>query len=286
MKRRHKPVQPTAVRRGWNFVMLVILAIVLLGTYVSPLCSNPSPGPLPQGADMRTEDLYLVGMPDSVPSQIIEYTGFTVSFNYKHGIPNYSVWELTPDRVYGINPRNSRFRPDPKAYGCPDLSDYRNSGYDRGHMAPAGDMKWDTKAMTDSHYLTNICPQSHDLNGGVWKSIEKLCRNWALRDSLLVIVSGPVLTDRITTFIGEGHVSVPSRFFKVVLAPTVNPPRAIGFVASQWDANVPMQDMVRTVDEIEEITGLDFFKALPDSLEEYVESRTSLGQWNSKSRKK
>lgn len=225
------------------------------------------------------EDLMKVTVPDSIPEIMVPLNGFTVSFNPEKHLANYVVWELTEEKANGTVPRRSDFHPEPNLEGCPTLADYRRSGYDRGHMAPAGDMKWDSLAMYDSHSLANICPQDHSVNGGRWNSLEMKCREWAAADSVIIIICGPVLTDRMPIEIGETPVPVPERFFKIVLAPYANPPRAIAFLVPNSPAPDGLEDLVVTVDQIEEITGLDFFSALPDDIEAQIEQTSNYRQW-------
>lgn len=213
------------------------------------------------------------------PDVRLTYTGMKISFNPDAHEPNWVAWELTQDETNGDVSRTNKFFSDPDVDGCATTYDYRGSGYDRGHMAPAGDMKWSEKAMEESFLLTNICPQAHKLNSGSWKKLEEHCRAWAQRDSAIVIVCGPVLTDEIMETIGTTGVAVPQRFFKVVLAPYANPPRAIGFVMNNGEVKGGMQGAACSVDDVEAITGLDFFAALPDSIEEKVESRFSYRDW-------
>ncbi len=228
--------------------------------------------------------LLLVAIPDETPEINKDYTGFSVSFNPAHHLPNYVAWELTAAKSEGDVPRVNKFRADTDVYGCPTLDDYRNSGFDRGHMAPAGDMKWDRQAMLDSHYLTNICPQTHQLNGGRWSTLETKCRQWALRDSVLIIIAGPILSDELPRAIGRMQVSVPERFFKVVLAPFAEPPRAIGFIMPNSVNIDGLEDLTVPVDRVEQITGFDFFSALPDSIENQIERQSNFRDWNRRKR--
>ncbi len=223
-------------------------------------------------------------IPDETPAIIKDYTGFRVSFNPAHHLPNYVVWELTGEEVQGTEPRVNKFKPDNDIYGTPTLDDYRNSGFDRGHMAPAADMKWNRQAMLDCHYLTNTCPQTHRLNGGRWATLEELCRQWAIRDSAIVIVSGPVLTDELPRKIGKQSVSVPERFFKVVIAPFVTPPRAIAFIMPNEEVIDGVESLAISVDRVEEITGFDFFSCLPDDIENTIEQQANFRDWNRRKR--
>lgn len=218
-------------------------------------------------------------VPDELPEIIVPYTGFTVSFNPAHHQPNYVVWELTRSETTGDIPRYSKFAADNDVYGSASLNDYRNSGFDRGHMAPAADMKWSEQAMKDCHYLTNICPQDHSINGGQWSTLEKKCRQWADRDSAIVIICGPVLTDELSTTIGR-DVSVPRRFFKVVLSPYTNPPAAIAFIMPNTPSPDGLESFATSVDNVEAITGFDFFSCLPDDIEAELESTANFQYFN------
>lgn len=210
----------------------------------------------------------------------VNYKGMSVSFNPRLHIPNWVAWELTRDETKGKIERAKKFLCDESVLGCADDWDYSYSGYDRGHMAPAADMKWDKEAMKQSFYMTNICPQAGSLNSGAWKRLEDKCRTWAQIDSAIVIVCGPVTTDKITEHIGDSRVAVPKRFFKVILSPYARPPRGIGFIMP--NAKVPggMQACAVTIDSVEAITGHDFFSALPDDIEQEVESQCKFHYWS------
>ncbi len=129
------------------------------------------------------------------------------------------------------------------------------------------------------HIRQHPSPQTHKLNGGPWKTLESNCRKWALRDSALIIISGPILTDRLSRRIGTTGVIVPERYFKVVLAPYANPPRGIAFIMNNYDTTGGVQPTATTIDEVETITGFDFFAALPDEIENQVESQSNYQQW-------
>lgn len=211
----------------------------------------------------------------------LDYECFKVNFNPELHIPNYVVWELTADETYGTIRRGS-FQPDFKVKESADPRDYTGSGYDRGHMAPAGDMKFDPKAMERCFYMTNIVPQSHTLNGGTWNKLEEKCRAWARVDSAIIIICGPILSPKPTEFIGRKKVGVPHAFFKVVLAPYANPPRAIGFIMPNSRVDGGLQTTAVSVDSVEAATGLDFFSALPDSIEEQLESARNFHYWSTR----
>lgn len=214
------------------------------------------------------------------PEQIITHAGYTVSYNPEWHIPNWVSYELTRDETEGKLDRSDDFEVDPKVKGvCPSNEDYKRSGYDRGHMAPAADMKWNSTVMKECFYYSNMCPQKHSLNAGRWKTLEEKVRDWAQQDSAIVIVCGPIVDKGYST-IGNARVAVPQRFFKVILAPFLKKPRAIGFIMKNEKEELPLSSYAVSVDRVEKITGLDFFSALPDDVENSIESSNSTYGWN------
>lgn len=236
--------------------------------------------PLPEiPATAHYEGLENVVIPSALPSQIKEYTGFTLSYNKDNRTPNYVAWELLGTEVSTEWPRNDDFWQDPDISGCTKHSDYTGSGYDRGHMCPAADQKWSEQAMIDCFVMANMCPQLHDLNAGAWETLENKERIWAKRDSAVMIIAGPIYTDG-ETYIEKSKVRVPDAFFKVLIAPYLDVPRGIAFVYPHMKCPGNMQDYATTIDEVEKITGFDFFSELPDEVESKIESEYSFTEWN------
>ena len=217
-----------------------------------------------------------------VPEQILHRKGYTVSYNKDLKIPNWVAWELTPEKLVERESRTDKFLPDPDLPESEAVTtnDYKGAGMDRGHLCPAGDNRWHWKAMQESFYMTNICPQNHNLNRGDWKELEEACRRWAQKEEKIYIVCGPVLYNQKHRTIGKQHrVTVPEAFFKVILCTTSKPPKAIGFIYKNASGNHPLDSYVNSVDEVERITGIDFFPALPDEVEDKVEATYNLQLW-------
>lgn len=257
-----------------------VVALVLVAVYVyghSGESSREIPRQIPQASQLLS-----VVVPDDVPQQMVKYEGMNVNFNKVLHLPNYVAWELTSDETHGDNPRYNKFMCDADVEGCPDTWDYNYSGYDRGHMAPAGDMKWSGEAMRQTFYMTNICPQAKALNTGAWNRLESNCRKWAQRDSALVIICGPVISDKIDEYIGDNRVAVPKRFFKVILAPFAHPMRGIGFIMPNDRVEGGMQAAAMSIDSVEAVTGYDFFYTLDDDIKADVESQCDFHKWNVK----
>jgi endonuclease G len=189
------------------------------------------------------------------------------------------AWHLTKAHTYGRHQRKEElFTEDTDVEPRATDADYYNSRYDRGHMCPAGDNKWDATAMRESFLFTNICPQNHYLNKYEWNALENLCRDWARRYGAINIVCGPLYTSSTPKTIGRGHVRVPDGFFKVIMCRT-GQAKAIGFIFKNDGRKVALDDVVCTVDEVEQATGIDFYPALDDRLENRIEASARLNEW-------
>ena len=214
---------------------------------------------------------------------LLEQYSYTVSYNPDLCIPNWVAWELNAEKLVERESRNSKFVPNPKL--SEDMAvttkEYTGSGWDRGHMCPAGDNKYHWRAMNESFYMTNICPQNHNLNRGDWKELEEACRRWAEVEPVY-IVCGPInyRTPKYG-YIGKAFkIRIPDAFFKVVLTGMQSgKPRAIGFIYKNEAGNSKRDKYVNSVDEVERIASMDFFSALPDDVERYVESEYNLSDW-------
>lgn len=214
------------------------------------------------------------------PEQILKRVAYTASYNSDLRIPNWVAWQLTGAHTEGKNKRAGvKFQEDtdvplPRAVDF----DYVRSGYDRGHLCPSADNRWDATAQEQSFLLTNVCPQDHNLNVGDWHELENLCRKWAKTYGSIYIVAGPVLFKGKHKTIGKNKVTVPEAFFKVVLC-MEGEPKAIGFIYRNESGNRPKSYYVNTIDDVERITGIDFFPALPDNVEKAVEATCNLEEW-------
>lgn len=229
---------------------------------------------IPLGKDLETP-ISLVPRQE----QIIRHSGYTVSYNKDLKIPNWVSYELTREETKGKEKRGNRFIADPLVTGpIATNADYTRSGYDKGHMAPAADMKWSPEAMKESFYFSNMCPQHPQLNRRGWKNLEEKIRNWAIADSAIIIICGPIIEKQPKT-IGKNKVVVPQRFFKVVLSPFAKPIRAIGFLFNNEQAVEPLSLYVVTVDSIESLTNMDFFAPLPDEIENKIEANANYSLW-------
>ena len=226
------------------------------------------------------EALLMQQVPKECAQQILRRVGYVVSYNPDNRIPNWVAWQLTESHTTGPYKRAGiGFQADSEAKGVQVTTfDYSRSGYDRGHMCPSGDNKWDKTAQLQSFLMTNICPQNRNLNAGDWNEMENQCRKWAKQYGRIYIVAGPILYNQKHKTIGKAKVVVPEAFFKVVLC-MEGTPKAIGFIYKNEAGNRPKGDYVNSIDAIERITGFDFFPALEDALEAKVEAEANLADW-------
>ena len=275
MARRKKKKTKSRIR----YLLTLLLACALYFGY-EPLANIIQPAPAK--VEALPADVLLPAPMEGTPEKILVRQGYTVSYNREHNLPNWVAWELTPEKLVERESRTDKFLPDPDLPEAEAVTtdDYKRSGWDRGHMCPAGDNRWHWRAMQESFYMTNICPQNHNLNRGDWKELEEACREWAQREGKIYIVCGPILYRQRHKTIGREHrITVPEAFFKVVLCPDSRPPRAIGFIYKNTSGNHPLDHYVNSVDQVERITGIDFFPALPDEVEKKVEAEYDLGLW-------
>ena len=220
--------------------------------------------------------LEIPSMPKGKQGQVIQRTGYTLAYDKKTKTPQWVAWELTKEETKGNHERTDKFLPDPNVEGAKVVTtDYTGSGYDRGHMAPAGDMKWSKKAMEESFYMSNICPQIHHLNTGDWNELEANTRKWARRYGSVYVTCGPIYNgSRRTQYIGKNRVKVPDAFFKVILIQSPKKTCALGFFFENEAGQRPLNEYLVSIDYLEQTTGIDFFPALPDELENVLEAET------------
>lgn len=232
---------------------------------------------------INIENVEIPGKIKDRTERVIVHKGYTVSYNADWKIPNWVAYELTDVEVAGEEPRAKKFVPDPMVpkYESATIDDYKNSGWDRGHMAPAADMKWHPQAMKESFYLSNVCPQNRNLNAGVWKDLEEQVRDLASQKGHIYVVCGPIVSADYQT-IGANNVVVPSAFFKVLLQEEDGNIYTIGFVYENVAGRRPMSTYAMTVDDVEALTGIDFFPSLPDKIEKRVEAEVDFTKWTVK----
>lgn len=214
-------------------------------------------------------------------SEIIQRNWYTLDYNEEHEVANWVSYTLDKSQLKNCVQRANNFRPDPLvSTGSAELIDYKNSGFDRGHLVPAGDMKFESQAMKDAFYLSNITPQPSKFNQGRWSQLETLMRAWAQRYGKIWIVTGPILKKNLDWIGVKNEISVPEEYFKVILRKESKGYIGIAFLMA---TNVPYADLsayTLDIDKIEEITGHDFFNFLSAKDERRAEGQIDTSLWN------
>lgn len=273
--------------------LVALIALLSGGTYYGThtdkdVTANPAPETevvvvsddavetVPEGVDYS-----LPALRKNSGEQILHRTAMTISWNKETRTPNWVAYLLKDADMDGNLGREPEFYQDFEIAKEVRVStyDYSHSGYDRGHMAPAGDFNGDKKAKKETFYMTNICPQNHKLNGDSWNTLEKQCRDWAYQEGGIYSVVGPIYTSENPKTIGTHKVAVPDKFFRCILSLKKGKEKAVGFI---YDNNSTRQRISRaacSVDEVEQLTGYDFFTALPDKLEKKLEANYNLKDW-------
>lgn len=214
---------------------------------------------------------------------IVSHTGYTLSYDTINHTPFWVAWELTSSEASGSYARSNDFREDPAIPSRHAVweKSYSGSGYDRGHMCPAADQKWSAEAMSESFFMSNMCPQEPTLNQEWWEHLEEAERRWAKKEGAVYIVCGPIYdTMPVKSIKDSFFIGLPDKFFKVILSLSPGKEKAIGFVYKNDNSRQPMGNVACPVDEVEQITGFDFFPTLDDQLEDRLESTFNLGKWN------
>jgi endonuclease G len=211
--------------------------------------------------------------------QIVEHLAYTLDYVEKFEQASWVAYELTSEETNKQFERSSKFFTDPDVKtGSATDADYKGSGYDRGHLAPAADMSFSEQTMLESFYYSNMSPQNPSFNRGIWKRLEEKVRNWAILYQSVYVVTGPVLSDGNIT--PSNGVAVPNYYYKVILDYHSAHLQGIGFIMRNEGASGDLQAYAVSIDSVERFTGIDFFPRLPDKAEKGIESRLCLQCWD------
>ncbi|WP_218597788.1 DNA/RNA non-specific endonuclease [Polaribacter sp. NJDZ03] len=219
-------------------------------------------------------------LPTSTTNQVIHHQNYSLSYSEKHEQAEWVAYELKASDLSSTNYKRPYFEIDSAVKTkAAHWRNYKNSGYDKGHLCPAADRRF-TKAAHDETFLTsNISPQEHQFNAGVWNRLEQKVRYWAKKNDGVFVITGGVLENNLKT-IGSEAVSVPNQFYKVILDKTNGKIKMLAFLMPHKESKLPLYKFVVSVDKIEAKTGIDFFKELDDTIEEKLESSSSYKNWS------
>lgn len=268
-----------------KYIYPLVILIVTVGLYYAEDFvgndTNPSSktSNTSRGHSDEFDDSFL---PVSTTGAIVTHDAYTFSYSEEHEQSEWVAYELRQSDLSRNNFDRPYFNEDPSVTtGSADWRNYKNSGYDRGHLCPAGDRKYSHDAYNETFLTSNISPQDREFNAGIWNRLEQKVRYWADKYDGVYVVTGGVLTGNMKT-IGYENVSVPDEFYKIVVDITDGKHKAIAFLIPNKPSEKSFYEYAVSIDEIEAKTGIDFFPNLPDSVEDKMERTIDLKAWGRK----
>lgn len=252
--------------------LLAFLSIICLFTNAEVILA----GPLEDCSEYTQ-----IGVPGHA-GDLLCRKGYLLAHSQDNKTPFWVIEHLTTDRAKAnVVQRYNKFQADPdlEKDTRATLSDYKNSGYDRGHMAPAADMKWDKDAMIQCFYLSNMVPQvGKGMNQGIWAQLEDDVRNWARSRGDLFVITGPVYVNKEKLTVGKNQVAVPTHLYKIIFDP--NTDEVIAFIMPNMSFNTnDLPNYIVRIRDIEDLTGLDFLSALDKQKQDSIEIKKADGLW-------
>ena len=217
--------------------------------------------------------------PTSTTNQLINHNYFTVSYSENDEQAEWVAYKIYPESLRSSVERTNDYREDPFVKtGSASRNDYLKSGYDMGHLAPAETMSQNSTSMSESFYLSNISPQKDSFNRGIWKTLEGKVRYWAAMNDSLFVVTGPILDHPIDQ-VGENNVTVPRAFYKTLLGFKNGKVNGIGFILPNEKSDKSIYTYAVSIDEVEAITGIDFYYELDKTIQDSMEANKDLKDW-------
>jgi endonuclease G len=256
--------------------MLLILCIV--GFWLFENFYTPDTYSEPRNGENTTEILGEF-IPTSTTGTIIAHNHFILSYHETYEQAEWVAYTLKKEHLTYDDRERPYYIEDPKVKSkSADWRNYRGSGFDRGHLCPAGDRRFSEYAYNETFYTSNISPQDRDFNAGVWNRLEMQTRAWCKRYGTLFVVTAGILENGLDE-IGEEDVAVPRYFYKIVARGNEKNIKIAAFLIPNYESQASLREFLVPVDKIEQLTGIDFFKQLPDSMEDGVEGKVDASAW-------
>lgn len=261
------------------FIKLVLISLILLFSCVSKTVNEK------HGINEIKKDKLILKSnspsilyPTSTTGQIINHKYYSLSYSEEDEQSEWVAYKIISNKLQNIT-RTNDFREDPSIVtGSAELYDYKGSGYDRGHLAPAKIMSYNKTSMSESFYMSNVSPQVPGFNRGIWKKLEGKVRYWAEMNDSLYVVTGPILS-RPIDIIGDNDVTVPRSFYKALLGFKNGKVKGIAFIMPNQKSTKSIYSFAVSIDEVEEITGIDFYYNLDSKIQNEVEANANIKLW-------
>lgn len=214
--------------------------------------------------------------------ELVKHAYYSLSYLEEHEQPEWVAYYLSPDMLKKVYKRKNSFKADPLVSTLSaSYADYTSTpDFDAGHLLPCRQMQFDCTSMSETFFMSNMSPQRSSFNRHKWSQLEKLERNMAWRNNGLYIVTGPVLSSVSGTIGKSNKISIPEYYYKVFLRYDSSESKAIAFLLPNRKEKTPLKDYVVSVDSVETLTGIDFFPALDDILEDKLEVDSDKSLWS------
>lgn len=229
--------------------------------------------------DVETSEIPSYILPSSTTNAVVFHTYYGLSYNESEEQAEWVVYELKRSHITSDDRKRPYFIEDPKvASKSADWRNYKNSGYDRGHLCPAGDRRFSESAYKETFYTSNISPMKRDFNAGVWNRLEMRVRQWARKYDSIYVITGGVLKEGLPS-IGHESVTVPDAFYKIIVRGAPGSLETITFLIPHRETDQSLTDFQVSIDQLEAETGIDFFRELDDKEEDLLEKQVKQSRW-------
>lgn len=255
-------------------LLILLISLIIYLFYPTPSKDENEPN------NIQVSESTFNYLPTSTTNQIISHDYYTLSYNEKYEQAEWVAYELKKEHLTKTNRKRPYFIQDRKVTSkSAHYKNFKNTGYSKGHLCPAGDRKFSEAAFNETFLTSNISPQNLKFNAGVWNRLEQKTRYWASKERKLYVVTGGILNENLPT-IGTEKVAVPKFFYKILFDNTEPEIKVIAFLIPHQESKKPLYEFVVSIDWIEQLTGLDFFPALPDTIENNLEKNSNYKNWS------
>lgn len=280
-------IQPHSLFRKMNrkYIYPLVIILVAVGLYYAEGYIDLDNNLLPKKSNsiqVFSEEFDDSFLPLSTTGAVVMHSSYALSYSEDHEQAEWVAYELKKSDLSNNIFERPYFNEDQSVKTqSADWRNYKNSGYDRGHLCPAGDRKYSREAYNKTFLTSNISPQDREFNADIWNRLEQKVRYWADKYDGVYVVTGGVLKGDLET-IGYENVSVPNEFYKIVVDITDGQHKAIAFIIPNKPSSKSFYEYVVSIDEIEIKTGIDFFPNLSDSIEDKMERTIDLKAWGNR----
>ena len=258
------------------YTILILICIIGFWLFENFYTPDTYSNPQSKGAQTNIPDYVL---PSSTTGQLVSHEHYMLSYSEAHEQAEWVAYMLKKNHLTYDDRKRPYFIEDPKVKTkSADWRNYKGSGYDRGHLCPAGDRRFSEYAYNETFYTSNISPQDRDFNAGVWNRLEKQVRQWAKHHDEVFVLTGGILEQGLEE-IGEEDVAVPRHYYKIIARGKKDNLKVLGFLIEGRESSKPLKSFLVPVDSIEKYTGIDFFQKMPEAQEHILEAKVRSSGW-------